>query len=93
MGLKEDFKAGTDTAKKMMADNKKGATYTSGVMAVGKEHTPKFLKGGCFPIAIGTVIGVYIQIAGHATEHVIPTITAGVILLGLGKVFQKTTHK
>lgn len=89
MGLKRDIEEGSDIAGQMIDDNSKGAIYTMGLESTAKKHTPKILNWGCLPIAIGTGVAVFQEIRVGATEHIIPTVTAAVILLGLGSVLRK----
>ena len=92
MGLKRDIEAGSDIASKMIDDNNKGAIYTMGLESIAKKHTPKIFNWGCLPIVIGTGVAVFEEIHIGATEHIIPTVTAAIILLGLGGVLRKIKH-
>ena len=89
MGLKEDIRDSSNIAREMISNNESGDIYKRVVLSAGEANTPGLLKWGCFPIAVGTAVGVYREITGKGREHVIPTVTAGLILLGLGKVLQK----
>lgn len=89
MWLKRDIEAGSEIARQMIDDNNRGAIYTAGVKAVGEEYTPSMLRWGCLPVVAGAMLGICQEISVGAFEHIIPTMTAALILLGFGGLLKK----